>query len=124
MTGPLSLVVYEGAINTTINCSVSNPAVLDWTLNPFRGSSDSNYLTTNGQINPSFNESFATAGQFLSGVFTLVVFNATISPPNGLTYSTAGLYKCYQAGTSSSASGYLVVIRKCEFILLRTLYYL
>jgi len=122
MTGPLNLVVYEGAINTTINCSVSNPAVLDWAFNPFSGASDSNYLTTNGQLYPSFNESFATVGQFLSEVFTLVVFNATISPPNGLTYSTAGVYKCYQEWTSSSASGYLVVIRKCEFVLSGKLY--
>src|SRR5688572_25872683 len=78
---PLNRVVYEGATNTTITCE-SNDTLLDWLVIPFAyaGSSALSLLTTDGELNPPFNESFAVDHSQGTEFYTLVVFNATISP--------------------------------------------
>ena len=111
----MNQVVYEGATNTTITCQKGElDQFVDWQQIPFTGSSK--FITTNGQLNPAFNEFFAVDHPQGTQVFTLVVFNATISPSDEATISTAGYYKCYVPGNGvrSFATSILVVIRKYE----------
>lgn len=109
-------VAYEGANNATITCEGID-TYADWTLHPFAYNEDAyvHYLTTNGELNPAFNELFAIDHQQGTDVYTLFVFNLTISPPEGSLFSTAGLLKCSNSGTQSYGIMYLVVIRKFEF---------
>jgi len=109
---PLNRVVYEGTTNTKITC-LSNDPFLDWLIIPFSGSSGANYLTYNGELLASFNESFSIDHSKGTEVYTLVVFNATISPSASATLSTAGIYQCYNFETKAAVAAQLVVIRKC-----------
>ena len=74
-------------------------------------------LDSQGVIKPNFNEWFAIDHSQGTEVYTLVVLNATIAPPDGSTFSTAGHYICLGSEGEQDYSYYahLVVIRKCEF---------
>src|SRR6218665_2398065 len=113
---PLNLVVYDGSTNTRITCESDAP-VLDWFQSPF-SYTDSYYyddFTSNGQVKSFFGQEFAIEHPQGSQVYTVVVFNPTIYPPEGSTFSTAGLYQCFNFFlTQSYASANLVVIRKYE----------
>ena len=117
----MNLAVYEGTSNTTITCESDDP-YLDWILYPFAdtGSFGVIHLTTNGQLNPAFNELFAIDHVAGTQVHTLVVFNATIYPSDEATISTAGLYECNNNDfpdvgvTLEYVRSSLVVIRKYE----------
>ena len=110
---PLNRAVYEGATNTTITCEDNDP-IIDWVLIPFSytGSSNIIYLTTEGQLNPAFNALFAVYHPQGTDVFTLVIFNATISWPEGSTFSTAGLYDC--SSYMDYSNSHMVIVRKHE----------
>ena|SRR6218665_1171110 len=100
-----------------MTCEATDPFI-DWMLVSFAYTDDYfdyNYLTTNGQLKPSFNEFFAIDHPPGTQVHTLVVFNANISPPDGSTFSTAGLYECISHEYKMSPepiSANLAVIRK------------
>ena len=107
---PLNRFVYEGATNTKITCE-SNETFLDWLMISFTGSSGVE-LTTNGELNPSFSQSFAVDHTEGTDVYTLVVFNATISPSDKAPLSTAGIYDCVSYATRQEGIAQLLVIRK------------
>lgn len=112
---PLNSVVCEGATNVTITCE-SNDPVLDWSLSPFGYTGTFSYidLTTNGEFNSNFGESFAIDHPQGTQVYTLIVFKSTLYPPDGWGYSTAGAYQCYSYNADSvpSAAASLVVLSK------------
>lgn len=113
----MNRVVYEGATNLTITCK-SNASYLDWEISPFAVpeffDSSSIYLTTNGEPSPSFYDFFAIDHSQGTEVYSIVVFNATISPPDNTTFSTAGVYLCRNSEQNYIYLVHLVVIRKYE----------
>ena len=108
---PLNRLVYEGATNTKITCE-SNETFMDWLMIPFTESSSLNYLTTNGVLNPSFNESFVVHHSEGTEAYTLVIVNATLSTSDYATISTAGIYDCVGYDTRQEGAAQLLVIRK------------
>ena len=113
-SGPLNRVVYEGAINTTMMTCKSNDISLKWVIHAFAysGSSDLSLLTASDKIDFPFSESFAIDHPQGTEDYTLVVLNATISPSDRSTFSTAGIYLCHDPETSTQVGSQLVVIRK------------
>lgn len=98
----------------------SDAPFMEWMLLSFFYTeySNANYLTTNGEINSYVSGSFAIDHQPGTEVFTLVVLNSTISPSDGLNFSTAGFHQCYNYVTdhfnTAYAAAHLVVISKYE----------
>ena len=110
-SGPLNRVVYEGTINTAMMTCKSSDISLKWVIHAFAysGSSDLSLLTVNDF---PFNQSFAIDHPRGTEDYTLVVLNATISPSDRSTFSTAGIYLCHDPQTSTQVAAQLVVIRK------------
>src|SRR6218665_1164083 len=95
---PMNRVVYEGVNNTKIDClssDTSDNKWAAWALFPFDypGHSGIVQLTSEGIFDPFYADTFALVYS-QDGTSNLFVFNATISPSVGTSFSTAGIYYC------------------------------
>ena len=83
-----------------------------WALFPFDypGHSGNVDLMANEYLNPSYADTFAIEYSQDATTATLAVFNASISPSVGPSFSTAGIYYCEDSEDIRGA--HLVVIRE------------
>ena len=113
-------VVYEGATNTKITCE-SNSLFVGWQSIPFAFTqwNDMALIVYNEVVDPSFSGSFAVEHSEGTEVYSLVVFNATLSPSPIV--STAGYYMCMDS--DNYAVAHLVVVRKHDLSYLNAINY-
>jgi len=77
----------------------------------YPGWSNAYEIGTDGELNPEFNEFFAVNHAQGTHIHTLVIFNATISPTDGLEFSTAGMFGCFN-NLGNGKVNHMVVVRK------------
>ena len=114
---PLNRVEYEGAPNTKIACksTFTSNNWAQWLLFPFDFPGHSGFVNLSpfGTLDPAYADTFAIENS-QDGTESLVVFNATISPSVGASFSTAAIYLCADSDGRDARLAHLVVIRKYE----------
>jgi hypothetical protein len=96
-----------------MSCPSRGDGVMEWYFEPFRftESFDESILARNGEIQFPLKDSFIIDNSQGRKVNTIIIVNATISPSERKSFSTAAAYLCSDPDTRSIFEHQLVVIR-------------